>query len=150
MIKDQINNDLKTALLGGDKLLAQTLRGLKSAILYAEVAANKRDQGLSDDETVQILAKEAKKRQESADLYTRGGAADRAAAELDEKAAIEKYLPAQLSDDELAAIVKKTIAELDAHGPQQMGLVIGAVKQATAGQADGAVIARLVKQQLTE
>src|SRR5207302_1072349 len=76
-VKQQIDQDLKAAMLSGDKTLATTLRGLKSSILNAEIAGGKRETGLSDDETVQVLSKEAKKRQESADLYVQGGNSER-------------------------------------------------------------------------
>ena len=148
MLKARIDQDLKTALLAGDKVLATTLRGLKSAILYVEVAKGVREQGLSDDEIVAVLSKEAKKRQESADLYKQGGNEERAEAELAEKRAIEAYLPSQLSDDDLAKVIDETVAELGASDPSALGQVIGAVKQKTAGQADGARIAQLVKQRL--
>jgi len=148
MLKTRIDQDLKTALLAGDKVLATTLRGLKSAILYVEVSKGAREQGLPDDEIVAILSKEAKKRQESADLYKQGGNEEKAAAELAEKQAIEKYLPEQLSDDELIGLVDAAIKEFGASSPAAMGQVIGVVKQKTAGQADGARIAQLVKQQL--
>jgi uncharacterized protein YqeY len=148
MLKDRLDQDLKTALLAGNKTLATTLRGLKSVILYAEVAAGSRDTGLSDEEIVVLFAKEAKKRQESADLYKQGGNEDRANAELEEKKVIEAYLPQQLSDNELLAIVDGVIAELGVSGQQAMGQVIGQVKQKTAGQADGARIAQVVKQRL--
>jgi uncharacterized protein YqeY len=148
VLKARIDQDLKTALLAGDKVLATTLRGLKSVILYAEVAKGNREQGLPDEEIVSLLSKEAKKRQESADLFTRGGNAEKATAELAEKKAIEVYLPAQLADEDIAAIVSEVIAELGASGPSAMGQVIGAVKQKTAGQADGGRIAQLVKEYL--
>jgi uncharacterized protein YqeY len=148
MLKARIDQDLKTALLAGDKVLATTLRGLKSAILYVEVANGAREQGLGDDEIVAILSKEAKKRQESADLYKQGGREDKAAAELAEKKAIEAYLPSQLSDEELATVIDEVVAELGVSDPSALGQVIGAVKQKTAGQADGARIAQLVRQRL--
>jgi len=148
MLKARIDQDLKTALLGGDKVLATTLRGLKSVILYAEVAQGLREQGLSDEQVVILLSKEAKKRQESADLYTQGGSKERADAELAEKKVIESYLPTQLSDEELSEVIHQTIQMLAVSGPSAMGQVIGAVKQKTAGQADGARIAQLVKQYL--
>jgi uncharacterized protein len=87
-IKEQIDRDLKAAMLGGDKVLTTTLRGLKSAILYAEVASNQREAGLPDNEIVNLLGKEAKKRQESADLYRQGGNNEKAEAELAEKSVI--------------------------------------------------------------
>lgn len=148
-IKEQLDADIKAAMLGGDKQKATTLRGLKSAILYVEVAKGSRETGgLSDDEVIEVLGKEAKKRQESADLYAKGGSMDKAEAELTEKAIIQAYLPAQLGDDELNEIIAKVIADTGASGPQAMGQVIGAVKQQTAGRADGGRIAQLVKEKL--
>lgn len=150
MLKTQIDQDLKVALLAGDKTLATTLRGLKSAILYVEVAKGVREQGLPDDEIIAILTKESKKRQESADLYAQGGNAEKAAAELAEKQAIAKYLPAQLSEDETRKLVESTAAELNATSPQAMGQVIGAVKAKAGPAADGALIAKLVKERLSQ
>lgn len=148
MLKQQLEQDVKKALLAGDKELATTLRSLKSVILYAEVAKGVREEGLGDEEILSLFSKEAKKRQESADLYKQGGNESRAAAELAEKAIIEAYLPKQLSDEELAAIVDEVVTELGVSGPQAMGQVIGQVKQKSANQADGARIAQLVKQRL--
>lgn len=149
MIKQRLNDDVKTAMLSGDKLRLETLRGLKSAILYAEVAAGKRDEGLTDIEIEALFAKEAKKRQESADIYKKGGAADKADKELTEKAIIEEYLPEQMSEDEIAALVEKTIAELGVSGSQAMGQVIGKVKQIAGSTADGGLIAKITKEQLS-
>ncbi len=148
MLPSRIDQDLKTALLAGDKVLATTLRGLKSAILYVEVAKGARDTGLPEEEIIAILSKEAKKRQESADLYLQGGNKEKAQAELDEKAVIERYLPAQLSDEALGVLVDEAVAATNATGPQAMGQVIGAVKQKAGAQADGARIAAAVKQRL--
>ena len=148
MLKVRIDQDLKKALLAGDKVLATTLRGLKSVILYAEVAAGKRDPGLGDDEIVTLLAKEAKKRQESAELYVRGGSQERADKELAEKAIIESYLPEQLSDEELGTLVDEAVAATGATEAKDMGKVIGAVKAKAGNSADGAKIAQLVKERL--
>lgn len=148
-LKQQLDTDLKAAMLAGDKPLVSTLRGLKSAILYVEVAKGVREQGLDDEGIMEVLSKEAKKRQESADLYEQGGSSEKAEAELTEKAVIEKYLPAQLSEAEVLAAVQAVIAETAATGPQQMGQVIGAVKQRLGQAADGALIARLTKEQLS-
>lgn len=148
MLKARIDQDLKAALLAGDKVLATTLRGLKSVILYAEVAKGAREAGLSDEEIISLFSKEAKKRQESAELYQKGGNQEKAEAEFVEKKVIESYLPSQLSDEELSKIISDTIASLDVSGPSAMGQVIGLVKQKTAGQADGSRIAQIVKQHL--
>jgi uncharacterized protein YqeY len=148
MLKQQIDRDLKTALLAGDKDQAMTLRSLKSVILYAEVAKGVRESGLEDNEIITLLSKEAKKRQESADLYVKGGSEDRAAKELAEKRIIEGYLPKQLTDAELVAVIDEVIAATETVGPQAMGQIIGQVKQKTAGQADGGRIAQKVKERL--
>ncbi len=148
MIKQQLNDDVKAAMLAGDKARLETLRGLKSVILYAEVAAGKREEGLSDDEVQALFAKEAKKRQESADLYEQGGSPERADKERAEKTIIEGYLPEQLSEAEVCRIIDEIIAEQHAADMQAMGKVIGAVKQRVGNTADGALVARLVKEKL--
>lgn len=148
MLKQQLDQDLKAAMLSGDSQTVSVLRGLKSAILYAEVAAGARDKGLDEQSITQLLGKEAKKRQESADLYIQGGDKSRAQAELSEKAIIEKYLPKQLSEAEIRTIVDNVMAAAGTVGPQDMGRLIGEVRAQSAGAADGAVIARLVKERL--
>jgi len=148
-LKEQIDQDLKQAMLAGDKTLVTTLRGLKGAILNVEVAEGIREAGLPDDRIVELLVKEAKKRQESADLFKQGGNEEKAEAELTEKTVIEKYLPAQLSEEEITAMVEDVIQEQGASGMQAMGQVIGAVKQKAGASADGSVVARIVKEKLS-
>lgn len=146
MIEDQIDQELKTAMLARDGLKVETLRGLKSTFLYAKVANNTKDKKLSDQEAFTLLAKESKKRQESADLYKQGGDQDRADKELTEKAIIDAYLPKQLSEDELKAVIDEVMGT--SIGDANMGQIIGLVRQKTAGTADGSEIARLVKEKL--
>ncbi len=148
-IKEQIEQDIKQAMLSGDKILVTTLRGLKSAILNVEVAKGARDSGLPDAEITDILSKEVKKRQESADMYTQGGRPESAEAEMTEKHVIEKYLPAQLSEADISQVVATVIAEQRASGMQAMGQVISAVKDRTKGSAEGGLIAKIVKEKLT-
>ncbi|MDB5185821.1 MAG: hypothetical protein JWL85_344 [Candidatus Saccharibacteria bacterium] len=147
-IKEQIDQDLKQAMLAGNKTLAMTLRGLKSVILYAEVAKGTREQGSSDQEVIDLFAKEAKKRQESADLYRQGGNEERAVLELEEKKVIEQYLPQQMSDEDLNSLVDQAVAELGAMDMKQMGQVIALVKERSQNQADGGRIAKAVKERL--
>lgn len=144
-LKSQLDQDIKTALLSGNKDLATTLKGLKTVIQYAEVAPGAPSEGLSDDEIIQLFSKEAKKRQESADLYRKGGSDDKAATEEAEKQVIMGYLPSQLSEAELTALINDIVASID---NPQMGQVIGAVKAKAGASADGAMVARLVKQVL--
>lgn len=145
-LKQRIADDTKAALLGGDRFVVDVLRGLKAAILNEEVAQNKRDDGLDDAAIEQIIAREVKKRNESAALYTQADRAELAEAELKEAAVLQAYLPEQLSETELLAIIEKIVTEKGVSGPQAMGQVIGAVKQQVGNTADGATVARLVKQ----
>lgn len=148
MLEQRIEQDIKTALLAGDSQQVSTLRGLKSALLYAKVAANKRDSGLTDDEVLAVLSKEAKKRQESADLYKQGGSPEREASELAEKVMIEKYLPAQVSEEDITVAVDEVIKQTGAQDMKAMGQVIGQVKLKFGPSADGGLIARIVKERL--
>ena len=150
MLEQQIEQDLKAALLAHDSIKTDTLRGLKSALLYAKVAKGKKESGLSSEEVIAVLAGEAKKRSESAELYLKGNSQDRADKELREKAIIEAYLPKQLSEEEVASLVDKAINELAVTDMSNMGQVIGKVRGQTLGAADGALIARLVKERLSQ
>lgn len=147
-LKRAIDDDLKAALLGGNRFAAQTLRGLKAAVLNEEVAKNKRDVGLDDNEVEQIVAKEIKKRLESAALYDQNNRQDSADEERREADILGVYLPQQLTEPELKTIVDAKVSELHATGMQMMGQVIGAVKQDVGTAADGAMIAKLVKEAL--
>lgn len=145
-LKVALNDDIKTAMLSGDKPKVEVLKSLKSAILYEEVAQKVRESGLSDEQVLVVFARESKKRAESADLYKKAGDSDRAATELSEKAIIDAYLPEQLSDQELEAIVDEAIASSE--GTPQIGQIIGAVRAKVGQKADGAKIAALVKSKL--
>ena len=144
-LKEQINNDLKAALLGGNRFAGEVLRGLKAAILNEEVSQNKRDDGLTDSAIEQIVAREVKKRHESAKIYDGAQRPELASAERAEAAVLVGYLPAQLSEAEINSVVERVIAELGLSGPSGLGRAIGAVEQELGNTADGAVVARLVK-----
>ena len=146
MLEHKLDQDLKAAMLAGDSQKVSVLRGLKATLLNVKVATGKRESGLEDAEVLNQLAKQAKQRQESADLFKQGGNETKAADELAEKAIIESYLPAQLSDDE----INKLIDEVLASGVDRsaMGQIIGQVKSKTGATADGGLIARLVKEKL--
>lgn len=149
-LEARIAQDLKAAMLAGQQQRVMTLRGLKSSLLYTKVASKAdREQELPDDKVAEVLAQEAKKRQESAELYIQGGNQEKADAELTEKSIIQEYLPAQLSNEELVDLIDAAIQELGASDMSQMGQVIGKVKQQAGVAADGAVIARLVKEKLS-
>ncbi len=149
-LKERIADEMKAALLGGNRFAGETLRNLKAAILNEEVAQGKRESGLSDEEIEKVIAREVKKRTESAKLYRENDRPDLAEPEEQEIEVLSAYLPAQLGEDELRVVIQQKIAELGADGPQMMGQVIGAVKTTVGNTADGAVIAQLVKQELTK
>ena len=148
-LKDQIQNDLKAALLGGDRFSGDVLRGLKAAILNEEVATGKRDEGLADEDIEKVIAREVKKRNESATLYDQNDRSELADNERKEIEVLAKYLPEQLSEDKLREIITAKITELGVSGPQAMGQVIGSVKQQVGISADGATLARIVKELLS-
>ena len=149
MLKADIDKDLKAAMLSGDKRLVEVLRGLKSAILYKEVADSKREKGLSDAEIVAVLKKEQKSRRDSIAIYEQAGETARADEEKYQIEVISNYTPEEMSEDKVALVVKEVISNLGIvdPGPQDMGRIIGAVKQ-SAPTADGAVIAKVVKENI--
>lgn len=147
-LKEQLDNDVKAALLSGNRFGADVLRGVKAVILNEEVAAGKRDTGLDDSVIEQLIAKEVKKRQDSAQQYTAAGRPELAEQELAEMEVLKGYLPQQASEEEISAAVKETIETLGVSGPAAMGQVIGAVKGRFGNSADGSVIARIVKDTL--
>lgn len=145
-IKQRIEADIKSALLGGDKDKVTILRTVKSVILEAEIATHKREEGLSEPELISLLSKESKKRQDAADLYKNVSEPERAAAELKELKIISDYLPEQINDKELGQLIDTVIAK---HGeltpPQMMGKIIAMVREQAEGRADGSRIAATVK-----
>lgn len=149
-LKEQIQNDMKAALLSGSRFEGDTLRDLKAAILNEEVAKGKREEGLSDGEIEQVIAREAKKRRESIALYEQNGRNELADVEKKELEVLEKYLPAQLDEEAIVALVRDAITQLGAESPQMMGQVIGAVKAKAGNTVDGALLAKIVKEQLTK
>lgn len=147
-LNEQIQNDMKAALLGGDRFVGEVLRNLKAAILNEEVASGKRETGLSDETIEKIITREVKKRNESASMYDENGRPELAENERKEAAVLATYLPQQLSEDEIREIAKTVIEAMDNVGPSLMGQVIGGVKAKVGSAADGATVARVVKELL--
>ncbi|MEO5950443.1 MAG: GatB/YqeY domain-containing protein [Candidatus Saccharimonadales bacterium] len=147
-LKQRIADDLKAALLGGDRFVTETLRGLKAAILNIEVAEGKRETGLDDVAIEQIVVREVKKRNESATIYEQNDRMESAADERKEAEILSVYLPKQLSEIEVQAIVNTTVSEMGVTDISNMGKVIGAVKQKVGNTADSATVARIVKSTL--
>jgi uncharacterized protein YqeY len=147
-LKAQLDNDLKAALLGGDRFRGEVLRGLKAVILNEEVAQNKREEGLDDTTIETLIVREVKKRADSAAQYEAAGRPELVLAEKAESKIIEAYLPEQTSEEDIQKVIDETIAAMGATNMQAMGQVIGAVKGKLGNSADGGTIARLVKNAL--
>lgn len=147
-LKTQLADDLKSAMLARDSFLTDLLKGIKSAILNQEIASGKRDEGLSEAEVESLLAREAKKRDEAANLFEQGGNQELADKERREKEIIAKYLPEQLSTEDIEKLVAEAIASTGATEIKDLGKVIGQVKAKAGNSADGALVAKIAKNQL--
>jgi uncharacterized protein YqeY len=147
-LKEQIQHDLHDAMRARDKVRSGTLRMTLTSITNAEVAGDEARE-LSDDEVLKVVAKEAKKRKEASAAYTDANRPELAAVEEAELVVLEAYLPAQLDDDELRAIVARAVESTGATGMPQMGLVMKAAQAEVAGRADGGRVAAVVKQVLS-
>lgn len=146
-LKDQLQSDLTAAIRAQDELTMATLRMALSAITNAEVSG-KEARELSDDEVVVVLTSEAKKRREAAESFDGAGAADRADRERAELGVLQRYLPEQLTESEINAIVADAVAAAAADGktgPAAMGVVMKVVTPQVRGRADGGQVAAMVK-----
>ena len=142
----QIQQDIKAAMLAKEKTRLESLRAIKAAILLAKTADG--SESIADEAVVKIIQKLVKQRKETAEIYKQQNREELAAQELAEAAAMEVYLPKQLSEEELEAELKKIIAQVGATGPQDMGKVMGTATKALAGKAEGKAISALVKKLL--
>ena len=143
-LKDRLHDDLTTSMKARDELRTGTLRMVLTAIGNEEVAG-KAARALSADEELKVVGREAKKRREAAEAFRSGGAQDRAQRELEEEQVLTAYLPVQLSDEQLTAIVADAVTASGASGPQAMGAVMKAVAPQVAGRADGGRVAAAVR-----
>jgi len=146
-LKDRLQSDLTTAIRGRDEVATATLRMALAAITTEEVAGSDARE-LSDDEVLKVLARESKKRREAAEAFGSAGRAELAERERAEGTVLERYLPTQLSDAEVADLVAAAIAETGASGMQQMGAVMRVAQQKAAGRADGKRLSTEVRRQL--
>lgn len=143
-LKDQINADIKAAMLAKEKEKLTALRAIKSMILLAETEKGN-DGGMSEDAEMKLLMKAAKQRKDSVDLFRKEGRDDLADKEQGELDVISVYLPKQMSEDELKVELQKIVDQVGASGPQDMGKVMGMASKALAGKADGKTISIVVK-----
>lgn len=141
-MQDQINQDLKQAMLARDTAKTDTLKMIKTALQMAAIEANA---DLTEEQQIAVLKKESKKRAEAAEMFAKGGNNEKAAAETAEKAVIDAYLPEQMSEEQVASLVDEAIAEV---GSDNMGQLMGAVMKKVAGQADGGLVSKIVREKI--
>ena len=146
-LKDRLQSDLTAAMKARDELRAATLRMALTAVTTEEVAG-KQARVLSDDEVLSVLTREAKKRREAAEAFDGAGRRELASRERAEGEVLAGYLPAPLTDDELAELVRTAIAETGADNPKAMGQVMRVVQPQVTGRAEGGRVAAEVRRQL--
>jgi hypothetical protein len=148
-LKDRISEDIKAAMKARDTIRLETVRSIKKVILEKEVSLRPQGQeSLTESQEIEVLAQVAKQRRDSIEQYRKAGRDDLAEQEAQELAIIEEYLPKQLSDEEVSAVIDETIASVGATSVKDMGKVMGPVMQKLKGQADGQKIQAMVKAKL--
>jgi uncharacterized protein YqeY len=148
MLKDNLEEDIKKAMLARDENTLLTLRMLKSAIQYAEINKGV-NYSATDDDILDVISKEVKKRRESIDLYEKGGRPELADKEKKELDIIQGYLPDQLEENEIKKLAKEAVSATNASGIQDMGKVMGVLMQQVKGKADPGLVSSIVKSMLT-
>ncbi|MDP8962631.1 MAG: GatB/YqeY domain-containing protein [Cyanobacteriota bacterium] len=149
-LKDRISEDIKNAMKTKDKIRLETVRSIKKVLLEKEVSVRPQGQeSLTESQEIEVLAQQAKQRRDSIEQYRQAGREDLAEKEAQELAIIEEYLPGQLSDQEVGAVVDEIIAQTGASSVKDMGKVMGPVMQQLKGRADGQKIQAVVKAKLS-
>jgi uncharacterized protein YqeY len=144
----KIESDLRTALLKKEEIKIKTLRLLLAAIQNKEIELRSQKKELSDEVIVEVINREVKKRKEAVELYQKGGRDDLAEIEREELSILLGYLPEQLSDDKIRAVIKDKIGLIKASGPSDFGKVMGLVMKEIKGRADGTKVGEMVREEL--
>ena len=148
-LQQRVDSDLKEAMRAKEATKLGVLRMLKSALKYASIAKSDAEAELSEAEAVQVIRKQAKQRQDSIESFEKGGRAELADKEKEELAILNAYLPQGMSPDELAKVVRETIAEVGATSKAQMGAIMKALQPKVGGRADGKTLSAEVQKQLS-
>lgn len=148
MLKQQLQDELKQSMLAKESEKTSVLRLLLSAIGYFEIQKGGAGYEASDEDVMTVIEKEAKQRRDSIEQFEKGGRQDLADKEKKELEMLQKYLPEQLSEDEIRNLVKEAIQTTGASTPQDMGKVMGALLPKTKGKADGALVSKVVREEL--
>jgi len=148
-LQERVDSDLKEAMRAKDTRKLGVLRMLKSALKYATIAKSGAEAQLSEAEAAQVVRKQAKQREDSIESFEIGGRSELAAKEKEELSILNNYLPQPMNSDELAKVVRETIAETGATSKAQMGGVMKALQAKVAGRADGKTLSQEVSRQLS-
>ncbi|HVT01025.1 MAG TPA: GatB/YqeY domain-containing protein [Patescibacteria group bacterium] len=149
MLKDKIQEDLKAAMIAKDELRLSTIRMLKSALQYYEIQKGGAGYEATDEDVIDVIGREVKKRRESIEMYKKGGRVDAAEKEDKELKILESYLPEQMSEEEVRKLVDEAIAQTGASTQQDMGKVMGALMSKVKGKADGSLVSSIVREKLS-
>ena len=147
-LQNQVMEEIKAAMKAKDAVALESLRAIKSALLLAQTEKGAGSE-MSDTDEIKLIQKLVKQRKDSAAIFTEQGRDDLAEPELAQVAVIEKFLPAQLSEEEIEKVVVEIIESTNASGMKDMGKVMGMVSKQLAGQADGKTISGIVRAKLT-
>ena len=146
---ERVDTDLKDAMRAKNASTVGVLRMLKSALKYAAIEKSRAEGELTDTEAVQVIRRQAKQRQDSIDSFEKGGRAELVAKEKEELSILQAYLPQAMGADELAKVVRDTIAEVGATSKAEMGTVMKALQEKVAARADGKTLSQEVQKQLS-
>lgn len=149
MLKNKLQDDMKAAMLAKDEDRLSTLRMLKSALQYAEIAKGAGYEA-TDEDVIEVVVKEVKKRREAIDLYEKGGRPELAEKEKKEIEVLSEYLPEQMSEEEVGKLVNEAISSSGAKTIQEMGKVMGILMPKLKGRADAGMVSNLVRQKLNQ
>ena len=148
MLKDTIQNDLKNAMLAKDESKLSTIRMLKSALQYFEIQKGGAGYTATDEDVVEVVGREIKKRKESIELYEKGNRQELADKEKEELEMLSVYLPEQLSEDEIRSLIDEAISATGASQMYDMGKVMGILSPKIKGKADGGMVSSIVREKL--
>lgn len=147
-LKDKIQEDLKNAMIAKDELRLSTIRMLKSSLQYFEIQKGGAGYTATDEDVLEVVGKEIKKRRESIEMFEKGGRQELADKENKELEILQTYLPEQLSENEIRKLVDEAISQTNASTIQDMGKVMGFLSPQTKGKADGSLVSSIVKEKL--
>lgn len=148
MLKDKIQEDLKQAMLAHEEEKLSTIRMLKSALQYYEIQKGGAGYSATDEDVIEVVGREIKKRRESIEMFEKGGRQELADKEKRELETLQTYLPEQLSEDEIRNLIDQAISQTGASSMQDMGKVMGMLSSQTKGKADGSLVSSIVREKL--